>query len=146
MPKLSWKRTGICRSSGNNNWRGKCSVRAAEILQDKQQQLALPIHKLIQDVSTRWNSSQDMLESLLEQQPAISAALMSRDLRRGEEVNTLKDKDFCDVEDTVKLMALGQTCDHQHVWRQAAHTSMISPVKAKLKKNFEASDEDNNNK
>ena len=77
------------------------SVRAAEILQDKQKQLALPIHKLIQDVSTRWNSTQNMLERLLEQQPAISAALMSRDLRRGEEINTPKDKDFCDIEDIV---------------------------------------------
>lgn len=34
-------------------------VRAAEILKGKQKQLALPLHKLIQDVSTRWNSSQE---------------------------------------------------------------------------------------
>lgn len=42
---------------------------------------------------------------VLEPQPAIFAALMSTDLRRGEEINTLKDKDFCDVDDIVSLMA-----------------------------------------
>ncbi|XP_041822910.1 NAD(P)(+)--arginine ADP-ribosyltransferase 2-like [Melanotaenia boesemani] len=83
----------------------KQSVRATEILQDKQKQLALPIHKLIQDVSTRWNSTENMLERVLEQQPAISAALMPRDLKRGEEVNTLKVKDFCNIENIVNLMA-----------------------------------------
>ncbi len=64
------------------------SIRGAEILQEKQQQLALPSHKLILDVSTRWNSSHDMLEHFLEQQPAIFATLMSRELRKGEEVET----------------------------------------------------------
>lgn len=118
------------------------SVRAAEILQDKQKQLALPIHKLIQDVSTRWNSTQNMLERVLEQQPAISAALMSRDLRRGEEVNTLKDKDFCDVEDIVKLMAPVKLVTTSMCEDKRPTLSMISPVRAKLKKNFEASDED----
>ena len=112
------------------------SVRAAEILQDKQKQLALPIHKLIQDVSTRWNSSQGMLERLLEQQPAISTALMSRDLRRGKEVNTLKDKDFCDVEDMVKLMAPVKLVTTSMCEDKRLTFSMILPVRAKLKKNF----------
>ncbi|KAK0147119.1 Zinc finger BED domain-containing protein 1 [Merluccius polli] len=118
------------------------SVRAAEILQDKQKQLALPIHKLIQDMSTQWNSTQNMLERVLEQQPAISAALMSRDLRRGEEINTLKDKDFCDIEDIVKLMALVKLVTTTMCEDKRPTLSMISPVRAKLKKNFEASDED----
>ena len=89
------------------------SVRAAEILQDKQKQLALPIHKLIQDVSTR-----------------------------GEEVNTLKDKDFCDVVDIVKLMAPVKLVTTSMCEDKRPTLSMICPVRAKLKKNFEASDED----
>ncbi|XP_037543305.1 E3 SUMO-protein ligase ZBED1-like [Nematolebias whitei] len=118
------------------------SVRAAEILQEKQKQLALPSHKLIQDVSTRWNSSHDMLERFFEQHPAISAALMSRDLRKGEEVNTLKDKDFCDIEDIVKLMAPVKLVTTSMSEDKRPTLSMILPVKAKLKKNFEPSDED----
>lgn len=118
------------------------SVRAAEILQDKQKQLGLPVHKLIQDVSTRWSSTQNMLERLLEQQPAISAALVSRDLRRGEEINTLQDKDFCNVEDIVKLMAPVKLVTTSMCEDKRPTLSVISPVRAKLKKNFEASDED----
>ncbi|XP_041851628.1 uncharacterized protein LOC121646600 [Melanotaenia boesemani] len=67
---------------------------------------------------------------------------MSRDLRRGEEVNTLKDKDFCDIEDIVKLMALVKLVTTSMCKDKRPTLSMISPVRAKLKKNFEASHED----
>jgi len=39
-----------------------------------QEQLKLPEHRLIQDVSTRWNSSFYMLQHLLEQRVALTAA------------------------------------------------------------------------
>ena len=39
-----------------------------------QSQLNLPVHVLIQDVATRWNSSYYMLERLLEQKKAITAS------------------------------------------------------------------------
>ncbi|KAF7229992.1 zinc finger BED domain-containing protein 1-like [Nothobranchius furzeri] len=83
-----------------------------------------------------------MLERVLEQQPAISAALMSRDLRRGEELNTLKDKDFCDVEDIVKLMVPVKLVTISMCEDKRPTLSVISPVREKLKKTFEAADED----
>ena len=40
------------------------SSTATKLLESKQKALGLPIHKLIQDVKTRWNSSYDMAMSL----------------------------------------------------------------------------------
>lgn len=65
------------------------NIRGAEVLREKLQQLSLPAHKLIQDGSTRWNSSFDMLQRFLEQQPAVFATLISREIRKGEEVNSV---------------------------------------------------------
>lgn len=118
------------------------NIRGAEILREKQQQLTLPSHKLIQDVSTRWNSSHDMLEHFLEQQPAVFATLMSRELRKGEEVNTLGEKDICNAEDIVRLMAPVKVVTTILCEDEMPTLSMIAPLRAKLKTQFESMDED----
>lgn len=82
-----------------------CNIRGVDILREKQQQLSLPAHTLLEDVSTRWNSSFDTLQRFLEQQPAVFATLMSREIRKGEEVNSVDERDICNAEDIVKLVA-----------------------------------------
>ncbi|KAM8960467.1 zinc finger BED domain-containing protein 4-like [Pelodytes ibericus] len=47
------------------------SVNASHLLRQEQEKAGLPIHCLRQDVVTRWNSTLEMLERILEQQRAI---------------------------------------------------------------------------
>ena len=51
-----------------------CSNVAFNTFRQIQSQLNLPVHVLIQDVATCWNSSYYMLERLLEQKKAITAS------------------------------------------------------------------------
>lgn len=63
------------------------------ILETKQEVvLYLPKHNLINDVSTRWNSSYDMVEKYLEQQAAFYSALTERALKN-KEIATLSDQE-----------------------------------------------------
>ena len=54
------------------------STRASCVLGEKQQALGLPSHVLIQEVETRWNSTLDMIERVLEQQSAVCATLIDQ--------------------------------------------------------------------
>lgn len=83
----------------------KRSTTASHLLQQKQKLLELPEHKLITDVVTRWNSVHDMLEHFLEQQPTVSAALLSNKLRKTEkEVCTLCESDITSAAEIVDAM------------------------------------------
>lgn len=54
------------------------STTAAHVLKTKQELLQLPIHKLIQDIPTRSNSSYDMIERCIEQQTAVYSAMTGK--------------------------------------------------------------------
>ncbi|KAI2645902.1 E3 SUMO-protein ligase ZBED1 [Labeo rohita] len=111
-------------------------------LKEKQQILGLPVHKLKQDVCTRWNSSVEMLERFLEQQTAILATLMSKDLRRGTEVHTLTETDISNAEDIVKVMAPIKIATTMMCEEEQPTVSVIAPLQAKLLKHLEPCEDD----
>lgn len=81
------------------------SPKATEVLREMQAQLHLTNHKLIQDVSTRWNSSLDMLEHFWEQQPAVLNTLLSKQIKRSECMASLTEEDMAIIKDVIKLMS-----------------------------------------
>lgn len=106
---------------------------ASHTLKVKQKLLDLPSHKLKTDVVTRWNSALEMLEWFLEQQPAISAVLLSPEVRRSEKyLCTLSEGDVTAIEDVVKALnpvkaatlAMSEEC--------SPTLSVIGPLHAQL--------------
>ena len=69
------------------------------VLKSKQALLELPQHKLINDVPTRWNSSYDMVQRFLEQQAAIEAVLLIKDVKKtAKDVHFLSENDISAAE------------------------------------------------
>ncbi|XP_073701142.1 E3 SUMO-protein ligase ZBED1-like [Garra rufa] len=109
------------------------STLASEQLKQKQRLLQLPSHRLITDVITRWNSSYEMIERFLEQQPAICAALLSAEVRRSEkDIFTLSESDITCAEEV--LRALKPMKDATLVMSEESMPtlSLIAPLHTKL--------------
>ncbi|XP_032446924.1 zinc finger BED domain-containing protein 1-like [Xiphophorus hellerii] len=83
----------------------KKSELACTKLKDKQQQMGTASHMLIQDVSTRWNSTFHMLCRLLEQRWPITAALSDPALTpRGKHYLDLKPEQWNIIEEISKAL------------------------------------------
>lgn len=68
---------------------------ASEALEQKQVQMCLPQHKLIQSSKVRWDTICDMFERLLEQRWAIKAVLSDRTITNRQEAQALEIEDDC---------------------------------------------------
>ncbi|XP_060594605.1 E3 SUMO-protein ligase ZBED1-like [Ruditapes philippinarum] len=75
---------------------------ANNILQVKAEALGLPQHKLIIDVSTRWNSAYDMVSRFLEMQVAVFATLRSKDVGKVSDVS-ISDEELLLAEEMIKF-------------------------------------------
>lgn len=118
------------------------SPRATEILREIQTQLHLPNHKLVHDVSTRWNSTLDMLERFWEQQPAVLNALLSRKLKRGEVMVSLTEDDMTLILEVIKLMSPLKVATTLLSEEKNPTISMIAPIQAKLQRHFQPDESD----
>lgn len=74
----------------------------------------------------------------MEQQPAVLAILMARDLRRGEDVNTLTE-DLAAVEAIVKLVEPVKVATTLLCEEDNGTLFMVASVQAKLRKYFNSS-------
>ncbi|XDV25419.1 hypothetical protein PO909_029340 [Leuciscus waleckii] len=115
---------------------------ASHALQEKQTLMDLPKHKLIQDIMTRWNSSFEMLERFSEQQPAIMATLMSKDLRKGVTEYTLSESDIANMDDIVQLMGPVKMATTVMCEEDQPTLSVIAPLQAKLLKHLQPCEDD----
>ena len=111
------------------------STTASALLKVKQTLLQLPNHKLIQDVSTRWNSSFDMVERYLEQQAAVYATLSTAGIRKNaKELITLNDTDVRNAEEICKILKPLKTITTVLCSGKSPTTSLILPLKDKIMK------------
>ncbi|KAK0150377.1 Zinc finger BED domain-containing protein 1 [Merluccius polli] len=109
------------------------STIASHQLKQKQDLLKLPKHKLITDVVTRWNSSYDMVDRFLEQQPAICAALLSTEVRRSEkDIFTLTEADITCAEAVIKALKPMKDATLVMSEESMPTVSIIAPLYAKL--------------
>lgn len=109
------------------------STTAKHQLQEKQKLLGLPCHKLKIDVSTRWNSTYEMVDRFLEQQPAVCAALLSPVVRRAEtDVCTLSEADVSNAEDVMKALKPIKDVTTLMSEESSPTVSLIAPLHAQL--------------
>ncbi len=109
------------------------STIASHQLKLKQDLLQLPKHRLITDVVTRWNSSYDMIERFLEQQPAIYAALLSSEVRKSEkDVFTLNEADITCAEEMLKALKPMKNATLVMSEESMPTLSVIAPLYSKL--------------
>ena len=119
------------------------SATATTLLSCKQQALELPKHKLKMDVETRWNSTYDMFVRYLEQQPAIHAVLLSKEIRKSvRDVDTVSESDVAEIECLVDILKPVKAVTSAICDESSPTISLIGPLMTKLLRCMEISEND----
>ena len=112
------------------------SAVAAAVLKEKQRLLNVPQHKLIIDVSTRWNSAVDMMARFVEQQHAMYAALMSKELRtRERDMSAFQEEEVTRVEELLSVLTPLKTATVALCEEKVPTVSIIVPLQFQLVNN-----------
>ncbi|XP_029958862.1 zinc finger BED domain-containing protein 1-like isoform X2 [Salarias fasciatus] len=121
------------------------STIASHVLKEKQKLLNLEQHKLKTDVVTRWNSAHDMLQRFLKQQPAITAALLSNEVRKNEkDISTLTEADIGAAEEIVRAMKPMKAATIVMEEEKTPTLSAVAPIHAQLIEKLQESPGDSN--
>ncbi|KAI4799930.1 hypothetical protein KUCAC02_016468 [Chaenocephalus aceratus] len=115
------------------------STTAAHVLEQKQEMLHLPKHRLSNDEATRWNSSYEMVERYLEQQSAVYSALRAL---KNKDIANLTDQEVRVAENVIEIMKPLKTVTTILSTETAPSVSMILPLKTMILKSMEQNDED----
>ena len=113
-----------------------CSNVAFNTFRQIQSQLNLPVHVLIQDVATRWNSSYYMLERLLEQKKAITASNAEC-----QPPTELRSHQWVLAEKVVKLLKVFEEATRE-ISGEYSSASIIIPIINSLKRTISQDDDD----
>lgn len=107
------------------------STTANSVLAEKQKSLHLKELMLIHDVSTRWNSTHDMLERYTEQQPAIYSALMDQRVKKNvtKDMAVLNDDEQRLAEQLIQILQPMKKVTKIMSSEKIPTTSMILPLK-----------------
>ena len=108
-----WK--GSVRHSLSLHASTRHSTKANHLFEVNQQLLKLPCRKLITDVATRWNSSNDIPERFLEQQAVVHTPLLSPEINIQEtDIFTLSRTVLAKAEESVKTNAANEGLHSLH--------------------------------
>ncbi|MGL5207643.1 hypothetical protein, partial [Cetobacterium sp.] len=117
------------------------SSTSATLFMSKQNLLQLPPHKLIMDITSRWNSTLDMLFRYLEQQAVTSASLTSTEMRQNaRNIDTLDSSNIFNAKDLVLNPLKAATtvlCEEK-----SPTVSLIVPLKSMIEQSMAANDSD----
>lgn len=103
------------------------------------------MHESQKLLATRWNSAHDMLQRLLEQQPAIHAALLSAEVRKkGKDICTLSEADITAAEEVVTAMKPMKVATLVMSEETTQTLSVVAPLLAQLIHDLQDSPTDSN--
>ncbi|XP_049577871.1 E3 SUMO-protein ligase ZBED1-like [Syngnathus scovelli] len=109
------------------------STVGAHQLEENHKLLNIPKHKLKVDCCTRWSSAFEMVSRFLEQQPAITATLLSPQVRRSEkDLCTLSEVDVTNAEDIIAAFKPLKDATTVMSTERSPTISRIAPLRAKL--------------